>query len=156
MDTVALFALLVSIFAIAYTVYSNKRALKNTAFLNNLITIVNVEAQLGDVPSALKFHGVDPKELENIGVSSKEFAYLLTSFTVGGIYYKAYFPNDNEPFSSGSYRYEMCKSIHTRQTWPILKNFIDGKCYRAKIEKTINLINEAETDNAVKPNSKIV
>ena len=92
------FALLVSICAIAYTVYSNKRALKNSASLNNLITIVNVESQLGDVPSALKFHGVDPNELENIGVTSKEFAYLLTSFTVGGIYYKSHFPNDMEPF----------------------------------------------------------
>jgi len=152
---VSFFALLVSICAVAYTVYSNKKALKNSAFLNNLITIVNVEAQLGDIPSALKFHGVDPKELEDIGVSSKEFAYLLTSFTVGGIYYKAYFPNDNEPFGGGSYRHEMCKSKHTRKTWPILKKFIDDRNYRAKIEKTINLINKSETNNAVKPNSKI-
>lgn len=143
-DVISIIAIIISIGSFVYTIYSNARAVKNAAMFNNLTTIINVEAQLANVPSALKFHGVSIKELENINITPQEFAYLLTSFTAGGIYYKTYFPNDSTPFDKNSYRYEMCQSEQTRNAWPILKKFITNTNYRKKIENTIDLINKEE------------
>ncbi len=104
-----------------------------------MTTIIGVEAKIAEVPTALKFHNLDPDELGKIGLKSDEFAYLLTSFTAGGIYYKTFYPDDDTPFAEGSYRYIMCTSEATRKAWPILKNFITDTNYKKKIEKTVAL-----------------
>jgi len=136
---ISLAALLVSILTLLYTLWLNNRMNKNNAMFHNLTTIIDVEAKIADVPTVLKFHNLDPVELEKNGLEAAEFAYLLTSFTAGGIYYKTFYPDDDKPFGEGSYRYIMCTSEATIKAWPLLRNFITNTNYKKKIEKTIEL-----------------
>lgn len=143
---IAAFAAILSLITLVWTIVSYVRQQRATSLFNNLAAIIQVEAQLKDIPSALKFHGVDPGDLEKCGITSQEFAYLLANFTASGIYYKVYEPCETGPFNpkTDEYRYRMCVADATRKAWPLLRRFIDVGNYRARIEATIKAYEEVK------------
>jgi hypothetical protein len=92
----------------------------------------------------LELHGVSVEDLEEAGITEKEFAYLLANFTAGGLYYRAASAG-KEPFQPDTYRYNLLKSSYTRKAWPFLRKFIQKSPYSEKIEKTIDLIESEES-----------
>ncbi len=138
----SLAALVVSIISVTYTIISSKKQEFTISRMNNLAAITNIEQMIADNPQLLELHGIAMTQLEQSGITSKELAYLLSSFTAGRMYYS---PNDGghiTPFDIGSYRYNMLKSTRTRKAWPILKQLMEPGNYRDKIDLTIKEIEQ--------------
>jgi hypothetical protein len=118
---------------------SSERAVENLKEAN-LSPIAEVEKMLGDIPTALEFHGIREEELAEHGLSASEFAYLVASFTVGGTYHRALEPDSRTPFKEGTYRYNMCLSQKTQDAWPLLKRMLNPTPFRDRIEATFGEI----------------
>ncbi|MDO9528330.1 MAG: hypothetical protein Q7J27_04130 [Syntrophales bacterium] len=136
---ISLTALIISIGSFGWSIHIGRRRM-NAAELASLSHVVNIEQTLGQIPTALKFHGITPEEMEEADIEPKEVAYLLSSFTAGGIYHGTKAQKKIKTFEVGSYRYDMCKSEATRKAWPIIKRMMNPSNYRDKINATINLI----------------
>ncbi len=78
---ISLFALIFSIISILWTIISNTRQRKESAIATGFSLVTSAESLLGEIPSALKFHGIDQSELDEIGIVTKEFAYLLVGLS---------------------------------------------------------------------------
>ncbi|MCL4217098.1 MAG: hypothetical protein KJ052_08870, partial [Candidatus Hydrogenedentes bacterium] len=90
---------------------------------------VPLEQSLMNVPSALRFHGIAPEELESHGLTIEEFAYLAATLTAGGIHIKA--TNIRSPgqideaaFPQSSYYYNLLKTPAVRSAWPLMTRMI--------------------------------
>ena len=99
-----------------------------------------MEANLGNIPSALRFHGVTESELEVAGITPKEFGYLMPIFTVGGIDRRALDDDDITPFQPGDYYRTLLESPDTRRVWPILERLMGPSPYKKRIQATIQEI----------------
>lgn len=135
-----MFAVLISVGTLLWTVWFNLRQQQSTALVQSLTAFIEVEQRLGDIPTALQFHGIDPEELTKAGITPEEFSYLLTSFTAGGIFYRIKPKVANEPYAEGTYRYAMLKAEKTQKAWPILRKFLEPSHFRDKIEMTLETI----------------
>lgn len=113
-----------------------------SAMIANQQSIIMVERDVARIPTVLKFHGVDKKELDDLEVSPEELAYVLSSFTANAMLDRARQTNDKDPFPPGSYRYAMLKAEPTRKLWPILKRLMHQDSYIDKIEATIKVIEQ--------------
>jgi hypothetical protein len=136
-ELISLAALIISIVSISWSIHIGRRRM-NAAELASLSHVVNIEQTLGQVPTALKFHGITLKEIKKADIEPKELSYLLSSFTAGAIYHGTKAQKKIKTFEVGSYRYEMCKSEATRKAWPIIKRLMNPSNYRDKIDATIN------------------
>lgn len=136
---ISLSALIISIGSIVWSIHIGRRRM-NAAELAALSHVANIEQTLGQVPSALKFHGITEEALKKADIRSEELAYLLASFTAGAIYHGTKAQKKMETFEDDSYRYVMCKSEATRKAWPIIKQMMNPSDYRDKIDNTISLI----------------
>ena len=136
---VAIIALAISMVSLFWTIRYNNKQARLQPMLSYLSQIVSVEKQVGDNVELLRCHGIEPKELDELGVTAKEFGYLLTSFTLGHAWYLAYGYKkiDKEPFPETSYRYKMITSEPGLRAWPVLKQLISSTEYREKLEATI-------------------
>jgi len=132
----SLLALMVSLGSLEWSIHIGRRGM-NAAELASLSHVVNIEQTLGQIPTALKFHGITPKEMNEADIEPKELAYLLSSFTAGEIYHGTKAQKKMKTFEVGSYRYRMCKSEATRKAWPIIKRMMNPSIYRNKITATI-------------------
>ena len=135
--TISSISLFVSILAIVYTVRSNKRNIEITNRTNNHLSIINVEKSLAEIPSALRFHGINIEEVKK-HISIEEFVYLLNSFTSGRLFYLSEDLTKKNNFNKGSYRWYIIKHPDFIKIWPYLKNMIYDKDYKRIIENTLN------------------
>ena len=152
-------ALLLSVFTLLRTSIHERELRIDTARSANLAAILQVEQQIAQNPGLLQLHGIDPAELEEAGVTPEEFAYLLASFTAGGIYHKLNKEQEHVPFdehSNGAYRFHMCKSEKTRKAWRILKRIMSNSSYTSRIDATIRFIENGadEHSDTVPPNEE--
>lgn len=138
-ELISLAAIIISFGSIGWSIYIGRRQI-NAAELASLSHVVDIERTLGEVPTALKFHGITIEEMKKADIEPQELAYLLSSFTAGAIYHGTKVQRKIKTFQDGSYRYEMCKSEATRKAWPIIKRMMNPSNYRDKIDSTINLI----------------
>lgn len=138
-ELISLAAIIISFGSIVWSIHIGRRQI-NAAELASLSHVVDIERTLGEVPTALKFHGITIEEMKKADIEPKELAYLLSSFTAGAIYHGTKVQRKIKTFQVGSYRYEMCKSEATRKAWPIIKRMMNPSNYRDKIDSTINLI----------------
>ena len=108
-------AVAVSIASLIWTAITAESQRKNAAVVTNHTNIINVEAQIAKVPSLLRFHGITDPEmaLEQHGLSSEEFVYLLNSFTVAGTFYRTSPKRKTMLLAKVYYRYNMCSSSHS-------------------------------------------
>jgi hypothetical protein len=132
-DAIAAMALLISITGF----WVARREAQRAPMINYLSALSSVEAQIAKTPTVLKFHGIDPGELERRGVSAEEFAYLVTSFTLGGVWHTAYWWQRGKTYKRGDYRYAICAAEATRKAWPLLRKMMEKTPYRDRIEATI-------------------
>lgn len=109
-------------------------------WLSHLAEIVAVEGQLGQLPEALRFHGLNKEDLDQAGVTPHEFAYLLNSFTLGGTWHRILHPNCRTPFGVDHYRYRMCESEATRRAWPLIRKMMNPNEFVESIDATIKAI----------------
>jgi hypothetical protein len=100
-----------------------------------LAQLNSVEEMIAEYPSVLKFHGISQAELDEARITPQEFAYLVSSFTLGGAWYQAYGSEENKPFDG--YRGRICTAEATQRAWPLLKRMMDDSPYRRKVESTI-------------------
>lgn len=118
------------------------------AVSTTLTNIAQLEVKLKDIPTGLKLHGIDLENLKNLGVTPQELAYLASSFTIGGTYYRKTSPIHDKnkekivPFAKNTYRYNMCVSRHMSKAWPEYRKLLDPSNYRDKIEKTMEYANK--------------
>jgi hypothetical protein len=103
----------------------------------HLSPVAEVERMIANVPSALAFHGITSEDLAACEVTAEEFAYVVASFTVGGIYHRTMNPDLRGPFPPDTYRYHMCCARKTQDVWHLLKRMLNPGPYRDRIEKTI-------------------
>ena len=144
-------SLLVSSLAlwITYRIYRLSRADVN--LLENIKTMLAIEERLQDAPSLLRFHGIDETALTEIGITPKEFAYLLNSFTAGRLGYLDGGLSDSGTFKMGSYRHTMLSNPHVRKAWPLLRPLIAPSAYRDAIDKTVKDLDESANQKPVPP-----
>jgi len=77
---------IVSAVVAVYALTQQRRAAQlvvNTHFLNDQIRM------LVDHPTLLSLHGVEPSELDRLGITEVELAYMLNSIYAGQAYYAA-------------------------------------------------------------------
>lgn len=132
-------AIIVSVISLVLTFHVNR--------LTSLSSIINVELSLSKIKSAFRFHGITDKKLEAAGITAEELAYLVSSFTAGGIYHRiSGIPYIwlSTPFKEGTYRYEMCKSSDTRKAWPLIKKMMNPSRFRDRIDNTIKKFEDKE------------
>lgn len=142
--TIAIFSLIVSLITAFWAfkaIYVSTCALTESTF-------VQVEQMLARVPKAVRFHGISLEQMQECGVNEQEFAYLLASFTAGGIGARARDEKSKTPFPPGSYRRTMLEAEHTRKAWPLIRVMMSDTPYRRRIEATIALIERAGAHNA--------
>ena len=135
-------ALVISISSLLWTIWFNLRRARVDPMLNYLSKLSDVERMIATTPSALKFHGIEERELVEAGITAQEFAYLVSSFTLGGAYHRAYMDNSQKPITPGTYRYTMCSADATRRAWPLLRRMMAHTPYRDQLEATIRIIHE--------------
>ena len=70
--------------------------IKNTALSDNLSRMAELERTLGDFnsPDPFRFHGITDDDLQKVGLTAKEFGYLVSNFTISGIYYRITQPDN--------------------------------------------------------------
>ncbi len=112
--------------------------------LAHLPPIVELEARLGDLPSALRFHGVSPSDLEEAGITPQEFAYLVNSFTLGSVWHRIIAPGIKTTYGIDHYRYRMCQAESVRKAWPLVKKLMNPSDFVERIDKTIADIERKE------------
>lgn len=126
-------------FFLSYRKY--RKGVKNQALISNENHIIEIESRIGDNPELLRFHGIEnPSQyLQELGVTSKEYAYLLNSFTAGSLYYNIASKKEREKIiMPHSYRWIMCKSPGVKKAWPALKVLLAHGEFRDKLEDLIN------------------
>jgi hypothetical protein len=100
--------------------------------------------QLALTPEALKFHSIDPKQLEAAGLTVAELSYLLINFQAADHYYQ-HKDKKTGPFSVGSLRYNILSNSKSRQAWPFMKPFfVASDRYVQRIEATITFFERVE------------
>ena len=145
-DVISGLALIVALLAFWQASLVNRTQQASSAWLAQLSAIIEVEGRLGDLPEALRFHGIGRDELDQAGLTPQEFAYLLNSFTLGDIQDRVLHPNLRIPFGvkTETYRYRMCKSKETRKAWPMIKKLMNPSAFVDRIDLTIRSQEEEE------------
>jgi hypothetical protein len=130
--------------------------IKNTALSDNLSRMAELERTLGDFnsPDPFRFHGITDDDLQKVGLTAKEFGYLVSNFTISGIYYRITQPDNEEAFKKDSYRYNILYNLlaSNRDAWKLIRKMLMPSHYLKKLDNTV-LIIEAEQDRitALKP-----
>lgn len=114
------------------------------AATSTLQVFAQIERNIGDVPTVLRFHDITPQKLREAGVTPNEFAYLVSCFSAYYIYHYRLTFKKGQPYSVGSYAYNLLKSPSTREAWPLIKLMMGGGEYVESIEATIEVIKKAE------------
>ena len=140
----ASFAALVSAVSLVFSIVSWRTQKNVNVTATTLQAFAELERSIANVPSALRFHGITPEKLKEIDITPEEFAYLVSSFSTGYIYYSGVTPKDVKPSDKRGYRYNLLKSESTRKAWPLIKLMIGSGTYIEKMEATIRLIEEEE------------
>ncbi len=147
-NVLSVLALIVAVLALWQAHLANKTQQSSSTWLAHLSEIVEVEARLGDLPEALRFHGISKEELDHVGLAPQEFAYLLNSFTLGSAWDRILHPNLRTPFGVDSYRYRMCKSRDFRKAWPLVKRLMNPSDFVARVDLTIMQLEGDESFHA--------
>ena len=142
-ENIAFLALLLSFISLVWAFMVDKRQ-KNESVNASLGTIVQIEHSLANIKSAFKFHGIYDEDLDKHKVSREELAYLVASFTAGGIYHRTHSPNDISIFPEDSYRYNMCLSQDTRKAWPLVERMMNKGKFVERVGYTIDSIENKE------------
>lgn len=143
LDVLAVLTLSLSAISFVFSILSWRRGKNVSIYATSTQTLAQLERSLAEVPTALRFHGITLEQLEEVGITPEEFAYLAANFSAGHIFHTGVDPNDKGFLVRDGYRYTMLKSPATRKAWPVLKRMIAPGKYRDKIEATIKAI-EAE------------
>lgn len=134
-------AIVISVVSLSWSVRTSLRQREVSAIIANGTSLSQVESTLGNIPGALRFHGIDPHDLEDIGISPKEFAYLVSNFTLGGVYYRST-SKTRYRIAPGTYRYQMCQSDMTRRAWPTLRRMLSPGSYRDALDQAFALLDQ--------------
>jgi hypothetical protein len=139
-DTILAISLIVSLLALWQAVRIYKRQETASTRLAHLPSILAVEGSLANLPEALRFHGIDPKDLEEAGITPQEFAYLLTSFTCGGVWHQIAPPSVKTDYEIDEYRSRMCESEPTRKAWPLVRRLMNTSTFVTLVDSAIRRI----------------
>lgn len=127
---------LIAIASLFWSIRVSVNQREQNAIIYNLTAISGVEGKIAQIPTVLRFHGIDVKELQDKGVTLEEFAYLVSSFSIGGAYYRAS-PRPEKLLQPGSYRYEMCRAEATQEVWSLLRKMIAPSPYRDHLDEIV-------------------
>lgn len=142
----ALFASVVSIASFAFSIISWHIQKKVNAAAPMLQAFAELERSIANTPTALRFHGITPEMLKEIDITPEEFAYLVSSFSIGYIYHFGATPKDVDPFPVDSYRYNLLKSESTRKAWPLIRLMLGSGYYVKQMEATIRRVEDKEKE----------
>ena len=134
-------SLVVALTSLAWTIWHSRKQFEKVLLMHNLTEISKLEKEIGLHPNVIRFLGVKENELKDGGLNQKEFGFLLSWFTVGGVWHRL---NDDGKrlFKKGSYRWRMLESEHTQKAWPVIERFMNESAYKNKIRSTICEINK--------------
>ena len=137
---ISIMALMVSILS-AFAFWASARA----AVLGHFFSL---ERSLSELPSALRFHGISERDLEEAGVTAPEFAYLLANSTVGNFYHRLHDPLAKGAFPAGHYRYVLCQTADFRRAWPLIRRMMTPSNFVRRIDATIRAIEASHASPA--------
>ena len=101
------------------------------------------EEMIAAHPELLELHGIDSKSLVQLGVTSTEASYLLSSFSAGNLYYL-----DGEVTELTEYRKQLLRSPKVRAFWSHVLNsgIIGAGPFAALINEHIKQVYGNSTD----------
>ncbi len=135
---VPLLALFVSLSSLAWTVYMNRYQAKQAALTANLNLRAQVMARIADTPALLRFHDIGLEDLQAVGITAAEFAYLLVIYESGRILYDLHEHRGNPVLPAGTFRYKMCRSRDFRRAWPLIMRVCDETPFSQLMEATMH------------------
>lgn len=139
-EYLSILAIILSLTSLLWNIVNSYKSKHKSNLVSNLSAISAVEAKLGELPKALRFHGISENDLKKANVTAEEFSYLLSSLTVGGLYHRQHKKNE-KTFANGTYRNLMCQSKDFRAAWPLLKTMLSPSPYRDRIDATVEFFN---------------
>ena len=136
---IAALALLISTLIGVWTL-RHTREQARAARLANVTNIVSIERSLADVPTALRFHGISQHDLDQVGITAAEFAYLVASCSATSLFHNSSEEDPGKPFGPGNYRRRMCESADFQRAWPLLKRMMNAGTFVSRMDATIAAI----------------
>ena len=135
--------------AVAIALLSWRASMRTSRFAQHYDHIITADRMLGSNKELLRFHGINPDEIEEVyGVTSTDLSYLLQAFNAGSISYILSNARRKNPFKKGSYWYNILKNDATQKAFPLIKQlFSSDNLYIAKCEETIRFIEKMNTNN---------
>lgn len=143
------FAFVVMCYSMYLTIHMHRKIAENSAIQQASVLIFDAESRIGLDPQLLRFHNISDidQKLHALGLSSQDFAYLLNSFSAGGVYYRCLHGVDKDSvLCKKSYRYRMMQSEPTRKAWPLLREMLTDSDYKSKLDEIYEEISSQRVD----------
>lgn len=142
----SLLAFILSIISIIWSIKSYRFKIYADSLASSVIHLVEIEKRIGDYPQLLRFHGISnpDEELKKYGLTAQEFAYLINSFSLAGIYYRIS-PRPNEIIKKGSYRDAMFMSPATIKAWPLIRIMLTDSAFRDMLDRIFDDNNKKQS-----------
>ena len=137
MTSAAWVALGAALASLLWALWSWRRVEFRARAHENMKLMMGVESKLVELPSALRFHGVSERQIQETGLSVSEFIYIVSSFSAGQTFYEFESLNTTIPFPQNDYRGIMCSNPDIAKAWPLLCTFLDDTPFRSKLETSI-------------------
>ena len=144
-DLISAISLVLSLVAVLLSLRANRRQEVAATMLGHLCPIVELEARLGELPQALRFHDVSVEEIREAGLEPQEFAYLVNSFTLGSVWHQIITPKIKTAYGIDEYRTRMCRSKEFRRAWPVVKKLLNPTEFVDRIDATVETFERMET-----------
>lgn len=142
---------IISFMALFIAVLTSKTNLSASSRIQHNTNVALADIMLAENPSCLRFHNINPDEIEDLyGVTSSDLCYLLQAFNAGSISNILSSDGCDTPFQNGSYWHVILESEHTRKAFPLLKLLFDVENhFIARCDKTITSIEQTKIGNLV-------
>ncbi len=141
-DVAAICAFAFSIISLLLSRHMQIKARNRQSASESLAGFANLEQMIKDVPSVLRFHGIQEEELKIANVTAEEMSYFLSNMTTGGIYYRTTAKVGLiKFFGEQGYYGEMFKHEATRNAWAVCRRCLAPSDYRTQLDKLSKLNN---------------
>lgn len=136
---ISITALIFSLVSFVVTMIFNYKSRRLQFMMASIQGYATLEIAIKDNPKLLHVFGINSEDLDEIGISVEEFAFLLSNLTVGGIYYRNVGKKDlAKSFKNDGYYHNIFTISKNKRAWPLLKKCMGDSKYRRYIEYELN------------------
>lgn len=136
----------ISLCAISWAIFTWVKQSRRNAITSHINALCDLYEQT-DHQVLLNCHGIDPEEMEEVGISPETLVYLLRNFSIARMYQYNRVSKQEGSFRPGSYRYNLCSSEDTRDAFPLLRRILGDVEITRRIEATLEHIKNNGTSS---------